>query len=147
MSKPHRTVAAPTLAAVWPAQAFPAAPPPVGSAPPPSDPREELARYCNRPWPLPEDDIDLPFGPPPPPDEAAPPASDPAAPVVIGTVRAAFSDDARYGHAPCWHDIEVRIDPPLSVEIGGYLLTRKEIAKLQLRLALALELLRKEAAG
>ena len=121
---------APTLRFVAPAIPEP----PLEARIPPLDPREELARYCSAPWPLNEDDLDLPTAAPdplpPPPDNL----------VTVGTFRAAFGMDARYGYALNWHDLEVRVDRPC-VEVGSYVLTRKEAIKLRLWLELALYLL------
>ena len=134
---PHsqrRAPSPPTLTAVAPARTDPPAPRrPV----PPEDPRDALTRWCSSPWPLNEEEIDLPFG------AEAPdaPSACPDCPVTIGTVQAAFGADALYGGHLHWHDIEVRVDPPFCVEIGGYVLARREADKLRLWLELALFLL------
>lgn len=82
----------------------------------------------------PLNDADLPFG-----NDIIAPPRDPDPLTVLGTVRAALKVDAYRGNGDLhWQDIEVRIDEPLSVEIGGYVLLRKEVEKLGHCLDLAL---------
>ncbi len=82
----------------------------------------------------PLNDADLPFG-----NDIIAPPRDPDPLTVLGTVRAALKADAYRGAGDLhWQDIEVRIDEPLSVEIGGYVLLRKEVEKLRHCLDLAL---------
>jgi len=100
--------------------------------------RPDVTEKRPPPWPLNEEEMDLPDDPPPD-DWDAVHALLLERPLVLGTVRvnwagqAVIRDDER--------DIEVRVDVPERLEVGGYALRRPEARKLRALLELALFLL------
>lgn len=80
------------------------------------------ADYCRhtQPWPLNENDIDLPADPPPPPEPLL------AAAHYVGSIHASCRDAFGLGGL----DLDVMLYPPDAVEVGPLRLSREQTLKL-----------------
>lgn len=111
--------------------------PPLGPLPHDAVGRAEMAKPPV-PWPLNEAEIDLPDDPPP--DELAEVHTLLLErPITLGTVRVHWAGRVIVGDDA--QDIEVRVDTPECIEVGGYALRRQDARKLRALLELALFLL------